>query len=156
VNSPLTSLCIQISERAQPSFHNKKKFLDRIDDLPEGVQWECEDLEITRDEPDLEADPSGETMCKERLEFWYCDPVECVRELIGKPTFDGYLKYAPERHFADAAGEVEVINEMWTARWWWKIQVSNCLYERDLYKTKGCPGTPATWSYYRTTHHLIR
>ena len=50
-------------------------------------------------------------------EFWYRDPVECVRELIGKPAFDGYLKYAPKQHFADAAGEVEVINEMWTARW---------------------------------------
>jgi hypothetical protein len=117
-------LRIQISERAQPSFHNKKKFLERIDDLPEGVKWECEDLEITGDEPDLEADPSGATMRKEMLEFWYRDPVECVRELIGKPAFDGYLKYAPERHFADAAEEVEVINEMWNASWWWKIQVS--------------------------------
>jgi hypothetical protein len=116
---------IQISERAQPSFHNKKKFLDRIDDLPDGVKWECVDLEITGDEPDIEADTSGATMRKETLEFWYRDPVECVRELIGKPAFDGHLKYAPEQHFADAAGEVEVINEMWTARWWWKIQVSD-------------------------------
>jgi hypothetical protein len=75
-------------------------------------------------------------MRKEMLELWYRDPVECVRELIGKPTFDGHLKYAPERHFADAvgeievmfadaAGDIEVINEMWTASWWWKIQVSN-------------------------------
>ena len=120
----LTSLSIQISERAQPSFRNKKNFLDRIDNLPEGVRWECEELEIMGDEPDLEADPSGQTVRKEVLEFWYRDPVECVRELIGKPAFDGYLKYAPERHFADAAGEVEVINEMWTARWWWRIQVS--------------------------------
>jgi hypothetical protein len=57
--------CIQISERAQPSFHNKKKFLERIDNLPDGVNWDCEDLEITGDEPDLEADPSGNTMRKE-------------------------------------------------------------------------------------------
>jgi hypothetical protein len=118
-------LLIQISERAQPSFHDKKRFLDYIDDLPEGVKWECEELEITGDEPDLEADISGHTMHKEMLEFWYRDPVQCVRELIGKPAFDGYLKYAPEQHFADDAGEVEVINEMWTASWWWKIQVSN-------------------------------
>jgi Plavaka transposase len=116
---------LQISKRAQPSFYNKKKFLERIDDLPEGVQWKCDDLEITGDEPDLDADPSGNTMRKEILEFWHRDPVDCVRELIGNPAFDGYLKYAPERHFADAAGESEVINEMWTASWWWKMQVSN-------------------------------
>ena len=63
-------------------------------------------------------------MRKEILEVWHRDPVECVRELIGKPAFDGCLVYAPERHFADVAGESEVINEMWTARWWWTIQVS--------------------------------
>ena len=120
----LTLLCLQISERAQPSFKNKKKFLERIDSLPEGVQWKCDELEVTGDEPYLDADPSGNTMRKETLEIWHRDPVECVRELIGKPAFDGCLVYAPERHFTDAAGESEVINEMWTARWWWTIQVS--------------------------------
>jgi Plavaka transposase len=105
--------------------------LDHIDNLPEGVKWKCEELHVTGDEPDLEADMSGQTMRSEMLEFWYRDPVECVRELIGKPAFDGYLKYAPERHFADEAEEVEVINEMWTAKWWWKIQVSNVEYKRN-------------------------
>jgi hypothetical protein len=132
---PTNILCGQISERARPSFDNKRKFLERIDSLPEGVEWQCEELEITGDEPDLEADRSGNTMHKERLEFWYRDPVECVRELIGKPSFDGHLKYAPEQHFADVAEEVEVINEMWTASWWWKIQVSN-RYPESFFETK--------------------
>lgn len=64
-------------------------------------------------------------MRKETLELWYRDPVECVRELIGKTVFDGYLRYAMERLSTDGAGEVVVINKMWTASWWWKIQVSN-------------------------------
>lgn len=50
----------------------------------------------------------------EEVELWYRDPVECVRELIGNPLFDGKLAYAPEEHYEDRDGTREVRNEMWT------------------------------------------
>jgi hypothetical protein len=33
------------------------------------------------------------------------------------------MQYAPEKLFTDEAGTDEVVNEMWTAQWWWEIQV---------------------------------
>jgi hypothetical protein len=53
------------------------------------------------------------------------DPVECVKELMGNPAFKDMLKYAPERHFADLEGKICMIDEMWTAKWWWDTQVKS-------------------------------
>lgn len=68
--------------------------------------------------------PDGE--CKE-LELWMHNPVACVEELIGNPTFDGSIAYAPERVYADQEGWTYHYNEMWTGDWWWKTQVSGHL-----------------------------
>jgi len=50
--------------------------------------------------------------------------VECIRELVGNPMFQDAMKYAPEKLFEDKEGNNDVVNEMWTAEWWWKLQVS--------------------------------
>ncbi|KAG5633133.1 hypothetical protein H0H81_010641, partial [Sphagnurus paluster] len=113
-----------ILERSKPSYQNKKQFLDKIDSLPGGVSWSCVDINVEGDATDLEKDPSGGTMQHEAVELWYRDPVECVEELMANPAFKSVMKYAPEQIFLDAKGEVQVIDEMWTAKWWWEIQVS--------------------------------
>ncbi|KAJ7274667.1 hypothetical protein C8J57DRAFT_1062559 [Mycena rebaudengoi] len=111
-----------ISERAQPSYTKKKDFFEKVDNLPGGVKWECRKMDVQGDVPDLEKDPTGATMRQENLELWFRDPVECVRELIGNPIFRDVMKFAPEKLYADEKGEVEIINEMWTANWWWELQ----------------------------------
>lgn len=63
--------------------------------------------------------------CTETAELWFRDPVECVKELIGNPAFKAVMDYAPKRLFVDAEGTEEVIDEMSTASWWWKMQVRN-------------------------------
>lgn len=115
---------IQISERASPSYTRKKDFFEKIDSLPGGVKWQCRTLDTKGDLPDLDKDPTGATMKSERLDLWWRDPVECVAELIGNPAFKDAMRYAPQKLYADKEGEVEVIDEMWTASWWWEIQVS--------------------------------
>ena len=45
------------------------------------------------------------------------NPVDCVRELIGNPTFCEVMGYAPERQFADEELLERLLNEMWTADW---------------------------------------
>lgn len=80
-----------------------------------------EEVKLTGDLNDGEGRPMEET-----LELWYRDPVECIRELIGNPMFQEVMRYAPERVFRDRQGRVRQIDEMWTADWWWKIQV--CRY----------------------------
>jgi hypothetical protein len=70
----------------------------------------------------------GELMPSEKLELWRRDPVECVRELMGNPMFKDVLKYAPEKVYLDEEGNLHVFDEMWSADWWWDIQVSNVVF----------------------------
>ncbi|THG92808.1 hypothetical protein EW026_g8225 [Hermanssonia centrifuga] len=53
------------------------------------------------------------------VELWHCDPVNCVRELVGNPVFRDAIRYSPEKLYKDAEGKSEIWNEMWT----WKTQV---------------------------------
>ncbi|KAJ7082673.1 hypothetical protein B0H15DRAFT_785594 [Mycena belliarum] len=113
----------QIRDRANPSFENKNIFFDKVDGLPGGVKWHCKQLNTKGDLPDLDKDPTGVTMRREHNELWWRDPVECVRELLGNPTFRDAMRYAPEKLYSDQSESVEILNEMWTANWWWEIQV---------------------------------
>lgn len=67
-------------------------------------------------------DKHGKALTEE-IELWRRDPVECVRELIGNPAFKDHLAYLPERVYGDAKGGTRLYDEMWTAEWWWKVQV---------------------------------
>ncbi|KAJ6619442.1 hypothetical protein B0H10DRAFT_2163885 [Mycena sp. CBHHK59/15] len=111
-----------ISDRAQPSFGDKKDFFEKIDSLPGSVKWQCKMLDVEGDLPDLDKDPTGATMCREQVELWWRDPVECVKELLGNPAFRDVMRYAPEKLYGDKGETIEVVNEMWTASWWWEIQ----------------------------------
>ncbi|KAJ7908027.1 hypothetical protein B0H13DRAFT_1879026 [Mycena leptocephala] len=82
-----------VREGINPSFHNNGAFLQRIDALPDGPGW---------------------------------DPLECIKELLGNPAFTKQ-RYEPCRIFKGKDENGEDINqehsEMWTAEWWWKIQL---------------------------------
>ncbi|KAJ7444189.1 hypothetical protein FB451DRAFT_1413304 [Mycena latifolia] len=96
-----------ITERAKPSYTGKNQFFDKIDDLPGGVRWQCKEMDIEGDLPDLEKDPLGGIMRGETVELWWRDPVECVRELIGNPMFRDAMRFAPEELYADENGKSE-------------------------------------------------
>ena len=109
----------QIQQRVDPSFENKDKFLRTIDSLPGGTEWKLQRVTLTGDINDEDGKP-----LTEELEMWYRDPVECIRELLGNPMFQNVTKFTPEKLFEDRDGKCQVVNEMWTADWWWKIQIS--------------------------------
>ena len=105
----------------QPSYHNNRNFLGKIDALPtQGPEWTCDIVKAQGDR----LDEDGQLMAAEEMELWRRDPVECVRELIGNPTFKDLLAYAPEQAFCDQEGKVRIFDEMWTGDWWWDLQVS--------------------------------
>ena len=58
--------------------------------------------------------------------MWCRDPIECVKELLGNPAFTKQ-GYVPQRVFRGRDENGEGVNreysEMWTADWWWTIQV---------------------------------
>ncbi|KAF7360798.1 Zn-finger domain-containing protein [Mycena venus] len=48
--------------------------------------------------------------------------MECIKELMGNPAFKELLAYTLEQVFADPAGTNSIVDEAWTAEWWWEIQ----------------------------------
>ncbi|KAG1721121.1 uncharacterized protein EDB91DRAFT_1256641 [Suillus paluster] len=99
--------------RSKLPFHNNRSFLQRIDELPHGPAWSCNMVTVRGNRED----ENGELL-EEQVELWSRDPVECVKELIGNPSFQVDMAYNPARAFSDPAGEHRVIDEMWTADWW--------------------------------------
>ena len=66
---------------------------------------------------------SGRPGWDEDLELWKSNPVECIKGLIGNPAFCNLVAYVPQQVFSDQAGQNCIFDEMWTADWWWDIQV---------------------------------
>lgn len=113
----------------QPSYGSNYTFLRLVDKLPTGPEWTCRLVRIHGDLGPLDENnvamegiQDGET---EELELWMRDPVACIRELMGNPAFDGSMAYAPEKVYTDAEGRTRRYDEMWTADWWWDMQVSH-------------------------------
>ena len=113
------TLSSKIQDHVDPSFMNKDMLIEAIDKLLHGVKWTYRPIHLNGDV----LDDNGKPMT-EQLELWYRDPVEVVRELMGNPIFREVMKYTPERVFCDPAGTEAVVNEMWTAEWWWEMQVT--------------------------------
>ncbi|KAJ6585887.1 hypothetical protein B0H19DRAFT_1060069 [Mycena capillaripes] len=147
-----------ISDRAKPSFDGKKDFFEKVYDLPGGVKWHCKIVDTKGDLPDLDKDPTGATMRREQVELWFRDPVECVEELIGNPAFRDAMRYAPEKLYQDKKETIEVVNEMWTASWWWEIQkrlppgatVAPLILSSDKTMLSNFRGDNSAWPVYLT------
>ncbi|KAJ7147090.1 hypothetical protein C8R43DRAFT_1196388 [Mycena crocata] len=151
-----------ISNGASPSYSGKAEFFDKIDSLPGGVKWHCKNLDTKGDLPDLEKDPSGTTMRREQNELWWRDPVECVEELMGNPLFRDAMRYAPEKLFADQTESNEVVNEMWTASWWWELQkrlppgatIAPLILSSDKTMLSNFRGDNSAWPVYLTIGNI--
>jgi hypothetical protein len=111
---------VQTQQRSKVSYHNNYSFLQKVDALPTGPGWKCEIVTAAGNELD-----ENDELMKEDLELWKRDPVECIRELIGNPAFVDYMAYIPEHVYgnAEAPESSRIFDEMWTANWWWELQV---------------------------------
>ncbi|KAF7378421.1 hypothetical protein MSAN_00268700 [Mycena sanguinolenta] len=153
-----------ISDRAKPSYGGKKDFFEKIDSLPGGAKWSCKILDVKGDLPDLEKDPTGATKRHEQCELWWRDPVECVKELIGNPIFREIMRYAPEKLYADPGKQVEIVNEMWRASWWWEIQkrlppgvtIAPLILSSDKTMLSNFRGDNSAWPVYLTIGNISK
>ncbi|KAJ7652675.1 hypothetical protein DFH06DRAFT_1282610 [Mycena polygramma] len=109
----------RVREGIKPSFANNRAFLSFVDSLPAGPQWYCHAFELEGDECDSDGKPK-----KEIVEMWYRDPLECVRELLGNPSYtkQGYKPMRVYKRFKDGELSNREYTQMWTAEWWWEIQ----------------------------------
>lgn len=124
---------------------------EAIDSLPGGVEWKREEIVLKGDVKDGEGQEQTEV-----LELWFRDPVECVKELMGNPMFRDVLEYALKRVWLDEGGTKEVVDEMSSAGWWWKMQVSTIEQPDGFqrYSHTMSTVTSAYWSY-RGPHHSL-
>ena len=65
-------------------------FLKKVDTLPHSAPWTCKKVKVTGDA----VDKNGLAMTEE-VEVWMRDLVECIRELIGNPSFADQMVYMP-------------------------------------------------------------
>ncbi|KAK0434699.1 hypothetical protein EV421DRAFT_1892682 [Armillaria borealis] len=74
----------------------------------------------------------------EDLQLWRCDPIECVKELMGNPAFRKLLAYAPEQAFVNEDGTNQIFDQMWTGEWQKKLPVGATIAALILssYKTQ--------------------
>ena len=96
---------IQVQQNNKISFKSNYQLVKTVDKLQTGPGWYCEIIDL-----------AGNQVRE--------DPVECVNELIGNPSFKDYISYVPEHVYTVDAGQDRIYDEMWTADWWWKTQVS--------------------------------
>ena len=83
-----------------------------------GLGWTCEIVTAHGNKTGQDG-----TLMSEDLELWKCDPVECIKDLIGNPAFRDLMSYVLQRVYTNAEGENRIFDEMWTADWWWDTQV---------------------------------
>ncbi|KAJ7129656.1 hypothetical protein C8R44DRAFT_830103 [Mycena epipterygia] len=148
-----------VTDRVRPSFDKKRTFLDTIDSLPIGANWNINHIPLTGDVLDEDGEFRTET-----AELWFRDPVECVKELIGNPAFKELMDYAPTRLFVDAEGNEELINEMSSASWWWKMQTrlpdgSTCapiILFSDKTRLSQQRGDKTAWPVYITIGNIAK
>ncbi|KAF8193195.1 hypothetical protein K438DRAFT_1589717 [Mycena galopus ATCC 62051] len=152
-------LKLPIIQGTHTAYSTKDQLLEAIDDLPGGVGWKLERVVL---KGDVQDDSGNEVV--ETLELWYRDPVDCIRELMGNPVFRDVMQYAPQRVFEDQEGKSEVINEMWTAAWWWKLQkllppgvtIAPIILSSDKTKLSNFRGDQSAWPVYLTIGNISK
>ncbi|KAF7293857.1 hypothetical protein HMN09_01181700 [Mycena chlorophos] len=102
---------------AKPSYHNTRSMYQKIDTLPTGPKWECEVLTLHGDKTDARGN-----LVVEEVEFWRRDALECIKDIMSNPAFDGHMHYAPARVYRDEAQTNREYGEFYTAERMWELQ----------------------------------
>ncbi|KAJ7728990.1 hypothetical protein B0H14DRAFT_3518411 [Mycena olivaceomarginata] len=147
--------------RTRVSYHNNYTYLKKVDKLPIGPGWKCEIITTSGNQLD-----ENDEMMTEDLELWKRDPVECIKELLGNPAFREYMAYMPERVYGNTSTSESsrIIDEMWTAEWWWEIQkklppgvvVSPVILTSDKTQLTRFQEATRTLAGYCLFHHCMR
>ncbi|KAI0673158.1 hypothetical protein C8Q78DRAFT_930602, partial [Trametes maxima] len=131
-------------------------FFKKIDQLPGGMAgWTLEVFEAEGDMVGEDGKPK-----KERVELWKRDAVECVRELMGNPSFRDSLRYTPERQYADAEGKTRIFSNMMTGNWWWDMKVPEgatvapIILASDKTTLSRMSGDKSAWPVYLTIGNI--
>ncbi|KAJ3926270.1 MAG: hypothetical protein NXY57DRAFT_1051450 [Lentinula lateritia] len=76
----------------KPAFRNKRAFFQYINRLPRGPAFSCTPMHVVGDLKDKDG-----KKCMETLELRHHDILECIKELMGNPSFKEHQAYAPDQ-----------------------------------------------------------
>ncbi|THG92766.1 hypothetical protein EW026_g8251 [Hermanssonia centrifuga] len=152
-------LKLDIIKRCELSIRSKYTFFQCVDQLPEADPWIYDELTVTGDVIGEDGKPLSE-----RLDLWRRDPVECIRELIGKPALRDSMGYAPEQVFADSNGTSRIYDEMWSGDWWWNVQgklpagatIAPVILASDKTKLSQFRGDQTAWPVYLSIGNIAK
>ena len=119
-------------ETLKLSFKSAHTLNKRIDEMPDGLGWQSwqhATTSLTWKVDDAEREP---------VTFYYREPLECARWLLGQKAYVNHMVYAPEQRFyrGNKSTKRRVYSEMNTADWWWETQVRSMTHVSPL--TKHC------------------
>jgi hypothetical protein len=111
-----------LDESLKLSFKSAYTLNKRIDEMPDGLGWQS--WQHTTTSLTWKIDDS-ET--REPVTFYYREPLDCAKWLLGQRAYKQHLVYAPEQRFyygnTSAGTKRRLFSEMNTAEWWWETQV---------------------------------
>ncbi|KAI0349104.1 hypothetical protein OH77DRAFT_1465723 [Trametes cingulata] len=139
-----------------PSSKNKVSFFKKIDQLPVGPEWICDIVEITGDR----VGPNGQFQT-ETVEIWRWNPIDCIKQLIGNPAYDGHIAYALVKVVRDGTRYYSETN---TADWWWDMQtrlpanatVAPVILASDKTNLTVLRGDQVAWPVYLTIGNISK
>ena len=77
-------------------------------------------------------DKNGNNLTED-IELWHRDPVECIKQLMENPAFKNKQSYEPWRVYRRNDYSNREYSEMWTADWWWEMQVRIFFFVNRLF-----------------------
>ena len=104
-------ILLQVKDKLGLSYKDSRTLHQLIDKLPERAGPWRERI-LTFEDRD------------EEFIIRYRNSLEAVKALIGDPTLSTDMTYSPQKVFSlQDDHEERLISEMWTADWWWEVQV---------------------------------
>ncbi|KAF8833145.1 hypothetical protein BDN67DRAFT_992890 [Paxillus ammoniavirescens] len=144
---------LPITSKLQTLFTSKYMLMKAIDKRPQLSEWHLKAITI---EGDL-LGQNGQQQTEE-VELWLCNPVDCIRKLMANVTFCDAVCFESQQVFDDKVGTMRHYNEMWTADWWWQMQVSvvPVILASDKTALSQFCGDQEVWPVYLTVGNISK
>ncbi|QRW13139.1 hypothetical protein RhiLY_12138 [Ceratobasidium sp. AG-Ba] len=133
-----------------------KEFEQEIGRLPRGPPWFRETIIVNGDQEN------------EILNLWKRDVIALIRYLLSDRRFIPHMRFAPERQYDSETRQNQIYSEMWSGKWWWRMQnilgryatIVPIILSTDKSKMTVFSGNQKAWPVYLTigniSHHICR
>ncbi|QRV99831.1 hypothetical protein RhiJN_27850 [Ceratobasidium sp. AG-Ba] len=91
-------------------FKSLKELEQEVNRLPRGPPWFRETIVVIGDQSN------------EILDLWKRDIIALICRLLTDRRFIPHMRFTPERHYDSKTRRNRVYGEMWSGKWWWRMQ----------------------------------